>query len=368
MRIIHCADLHLDSKLNAHLDGAKKKERKAELLATFLRMVDYANENEIDAILIAGDLFDTGNLSVTARKAVTDAIVNAPQTLFFYLRGNHDADSFLSSLEELPPNLKLFSKEWITYPITDHVTVSGVELDETNSNLIYDTLVLANEKINIVMLHGQEAGYEQKTRHKAEVIVPKNLRGKGIDYLALGHIHTHRMEQLDARGVYCYSGCLEGRGFDECGEKGFVLLEIDEEKDTVDPVFIPFAKRTLYTVPVDVSGVENTSEAMALAEEQLKTKHYPADSMIKLVLSGRIPVTAELDTALVSSRFEDMYYYVKTTDETKPVVDFESFRHESSLKGEFVRCVMQAEDLSDEMKAEVIRCGIFALSGEEIGV
>lgn len=51
------------------------------------------------------------------------------------------------------------------------------------------------------------------------------LRGKGIDYLALGHIHQHREEKLDDRGIYVYSGCLDGRGFDECGEKGFVLVE-----------------------------------------------------------------------------------------------------------------------------------------------
>ena len=52
---------------------------------------------------------------------------------------------------------------------------------------------------------------------------------KNIDYLALGHIHKYKQAELDQRGVYCYSGCLEGRGFDECGEKGFVLLDIDEE-------------------------------------------------------------------------------------------------------------------------------------------
>ena len=59
MKLIHCADLHFDSKLNANLSQESAKERRAELLDTFVRMVAYAKENAVEAILIAGDLFDT---------------------------------------------------------------------------------------------------------------------------------------------------------------------------------------------------------------------------------------------------------------------------------------------------------------------
>ena len=53
MKFIHCADLHLDSKMNANLEKDKAKERKAELLHTFERMISYARQNEISGILIA---------------------------------------------------------------------------------------------------------------------------------------------------------------------------------------------------------------------------------------------------------------------------------------------------------------------------
>ena len=59
MKILHCADLHLDSKMTANLDKEKAKERKGEILRTFERMIRYAEEQEIAVILIAGDLFDT---------------------------------------------------------------------------------------------------------------------------------------------------------------------------------------------------------------------------------------------------------------------------------------------------------------------
>ncbi len=65
MKNIHCADLHLDSKMSANLDKESAKERKGEILHTFGRMVEYAAQNQVAAILIAGDMFDTKNISAT---------------------------------------------------------------------------------------------------------------------------------------------------------------------------------------------------------------------------------------------------------------------------------------------------------------
>lgn len=58
MKLIHCADLHLDSSMTTHLTKEKAKERKAELLASFNRMMEYADRENVSAVLIAGDLFD----------------------------------------------------------------------------------------------------------------------------------------------------------------------------------------------------------------------------------------------------------------------------------------------------------------------
>ena len=76
-------------------------------------------------------------------------------------------------------------------------------------------------RVNIVVLHGQIASVSG-----VDQVNLKRIQGENIDYLALGHIHSHSAEKLDSAGYYCYPGCLEGRGFDECGEKGFILLDI----------------------------------------------------------------------------------------------------------------------------------------------
>ena len=66
------------------------------------------------------------------------------------------------------------------------------------------------------------------TEDKAgELVSLPRLQNKNIDYLALGHLHDYRFERLDSRGHYCYSGALEGRGFDELGPKGFVVVSFN---------------------------------------------------------------------------------------------------------------------------------------------
>ena len=67
MKILHCADIHLDSAMTANLDKDKARERRSELLASFKDMVGYAVKECIGVIIIAGDLFDTRNVSVGAK-------------------------------------------------------------------------------------------------------------------------------------------------------------------------------------------------------------------------------------------------------------------------------------------------------------
>ena len=115
MKILHCADIHLDSAMTANLDKDKARERRSELLASFKDMVGYAVKECIGVIIIAGDLFDTRNISVGAKKEVYNIIINNPGITFYYLQGNHDNGSFVSYLDEIPANLRMFGKGWTSY-------------------------------------------------------------------------------------------------------------------------------------------------------------------------------------------------------------------------------------------------------------
>jgi DNA repair exonuclease SbcCD nuclease subunit len=348
--------------MTANLSADQARDRRKEIIRTFTRMVEYARKQEVRLILIAGDLFDTRNVSALARNTVWDIICTNEQIDFLYLRGNHDADNFLSKMEEIPDNLLLFGEEWMTYRYGS-VTISGLELSRENQATAYNSLVLSHDDYNIVTLHGQLENYRSK--NQAENISLRSLMNKNIDYLALGHVHSYAEGELDKRGTFCYPGCLEGRGFDECGEKGFVLIDIDENAHTATREFVPIAARTLYTLGIDVTGVMTNRQAAGRIEQAIQQAAYPSNSMVKLVLTGDLEVDAELNCDYLQDMFSEYFYFEKVSDRTRLRIDYSEYEKDASLKGEFIRMVLKSQ-LDEELKAEVIRCGILALSGEEI--
>lgn len=221
--------------------------------------------------------------------------------------------------------------------------------------------MLNKNDINIVTLHGQEVKYDQKD--KAEIINIQSLKNKNIDYLSLGHIHKFKQERIDSRGIYCYSGCLEGRGFDECGEKGFVLLDVDEEENKITSKFIPFAGRHLYEVNVDTTDTLTTLDV----EEKIdnSVKDIEKESLIKIVLTGKVDINSERDINYLEKKYKNMFYFAKIYDETTLKIDYMTYENDASLKGEFIRLVLK-QDLPEEEKRKIITTGIKALTGEEV--
>ena len=249
--------------------------------------------------------------------------------------------------------------------ITKNIVITGVELDSDNAGKIYGSLSLNAGNYNIVVLHGQEASHLSK--NNAQIISLKDLRNRGIDYLALGHVHEYSSDRLDARGVYCYPGCLEGRGFDESGEHGFVVLDIDETSGSSDTYFVPFARRNIYVAQVDVTGCENTFEIEKRVRSFLEMSGYTKESLVKVELTGALDVECEKNTDYLGKQFEQKFYAFKIKDNTIYNIDYMSYEHDMSLKGEYIRNVMARNDISEQDKAEIIRYGLQALQGEEIG-
>ena len=371
MKIIHTADIHLDSKLGG-MDGARASERRNELIGTFIKMVQYGAKNGVSAIIIAGDLFDVRIISATARNAVYQAIVDNPEIRFFYLCGNHDSGGFLEPIMEkykkLPDNLFMFGEEWTSYEIEGEdcgsVVITGAELSRENNQKLADSLLLDRDKINIVTLHGQET--ETAKKKDAEVIPIREYRDRGIDYLALGHIHAPKIEKLDARGKYSYCGCLEGRGFDECGPRGFNLLSID--KNGVEAEFIPFAKRTVFDICVDVSGCVNSDEALTEISKTAAAEGVTEEDLLKVRLSGKVSAYAEFDRDYIEDRLSEKYYYTRVADETSVFIDYNDFAGDNSLKGEYVRYIGELREKGEITEEEAGRCislGIRLILGEE---
>lgn len=350
MKLIHCADLHLDSCMESGFPVEKAAQRRLEIMRTFTRLVEHASFSGVDAVLLCGDLFDTKTVSVRARNCVLDVLLQHPEITFYYLRGNHDQEGFLTELEEQPPNLRTFGRTWTSYEQQD-VVITGAEITEELPDDLLERLTLEEDRLNIVMLHGMASEYGP--------IPLKALKNRKIDYLALGHIHSFRMEKLDDRGVWCYCGCLEGRGFDECGEKGYVQLEVQGGR--ICSGFVPFALRTLHRAEAEISGLLTQEEILRAVKEAVR--ELPAKDMAEVTLTGEVSLETEKDTAWLQKWMEHDFFFLKVKDKTRVFVRPEDYRYDVSLKGEFVRLVLDSA-MTEEEKEQVLRLGIHALAGE----
>ncbi len=197
MKLLHCADIHLGSKMEAKLPKDKADERKLEVRAAFDRMIDYAVKNGISVVLLAGDVFDGDRPLKRDKDYFYGAVRSHPDIDFLYLRGNHDV--LQSYTEQGLDNLKTFSDEWTVYEYGD-VAVWGIESVKSNATAMYAALKPDKTKKNIVMLHGQIG--DANGVYKINLA---KLRNKHIDYLALEHLHTFSDGAIDERGKYDYT-------------------------------------------------------------------------------------------------------------------------------------------------------------------
>lgn len=353
MRIIHCADLHLGSRLTSLPAGNIRDTRKNELLTSFNRLIDYAKDNDIKIIIFSGDVFDSDRPAKKDKTFFYNSIKANPDITFLYLRGNHDIEE---SLEEQFDNLLLFKDSWTSHEI-EGITFSGIELSPNNKTSLYSSLSLDKDALNVVLMHGD---INSKGKDGIDI---KKLANKNIDYLALGHIHMYGETKIDSRGIGIYPGCLDGRGFDELGEKGFVVLDINNKK--ISHKFIPFSSRIILEKDIDISSANNLYEAKNIV--QLELNNIDSNSLVKVVLQGKVSfdiVGIEKD---ITSLLNDKFFYLKVENELKPIVKLDDYKNDLSLKGEFVRNLSNSDEYSEEEKEEILSLGIKLLSGEDIG-
>ncbi len=357
MKIIHCADIHFGSKMEARLPKEKSDERKGELRAAFAKMLDFAVDEGASVILLVGDVFDSDRSFKKDREFFYGAVRAHSEIDFLYLRGNHDEKE--RYLADDLPNLKTFDDSWTTYSYGT-VDIHGAEISSNNSLALYSSLKALPNRKNIVMLHGT-AG---ESTGKDKVNLTK-LRGKNIDYLALGHIHSYEEGKVDDRGRYAFSGCLEGRGFDEIGEKGFLLLTVDETSETgkIESEFIPNSVRKIEELTVDISGVDGVYAAVQSVRAHIRAEKK---DLCRIILKGEIDFDNDTLASDVEKILAHDYYFTSVKDETVRKFDLDALRGDLSLRGEFLRGVLSDEALSDEEKQKILSIGLKVLSGREV--
>ena len=144
----------------------------------------------------------------------------------------------------------------------------------------------------------------------------------------MGHIHSVNFGRIDERGVYAYPGCLEGRGFDETGAKGFILVDTEDGK--IKAGFVENSVRKTDEFTVDISAANDVYEAYRIVKSNINAQK---SDLLRIVLKGEISFDGEGLKGEIERLLSGEYYFVSVKDDTLRKFDAEKIAGDNSLKG-----------------------------------
>lgn len=357
LTILHAADLHLDSPFR-DLSSEQAAQRRKEQRELPGRLAELARERGADLVLLAGDLLDGEVCYRETAEAMATALGQTGCPVFI-APGNHDPITGSSPYRGLvwPRNVHIFQSEQVEsvalpeLGCTVHGTafVTGQREDDPLSGFSAPQ----DGQIHLMVAHGDVGGRQYAP------IAPASIAASGLQYLALGHVHACSGLQKEGKTHWAYPGCPEGRGFDECGEKGVLLVQLDGDRVTAE--FIPLSTRRYLRLDVSPEG-KDPREALS----QALTGHE-AD-ICRVTLSGecdRLP-----DLPALERELGEMCFALSLRDRTTPVRDIWARAGEDSLTGLFLREMRsrldETADGEDRAMLELaVRFGLAALERGE---
>ncbi len=340
MKIVHCADFHFNRPLTC-LDSEKIAAiRREEQLEAFCKTAELAKG--ADALLIAGDLFDSGLPDFTLASKIADCLKGVPRV--FISPGNHDSAELYKKLS-FPSNVHVFMGE------TESVDCGEFAVYGNCGSAIGD-ITLDESRINLLCLHADLDGSGDYNG-----ITETALCSYGFDYAALGHIHKYSGIKKRGQTYFAYSGTPFAGGFDETGEKGVLVLDI--KKSGTEGAFVPVDKRQFREVEIVLDNAEGYNDIPL--PESIEGDFY------KLVIKGTVSPDFVFRADVLREKVAHRYTYVRIKNETRAHIPYEAIAEEYSLKGIFVKKMLEriATDPDNDELKRALETGVRVLEGRK---
>ena len=329
MKILHTADLHLDSPLQGHGEDLRNA-----LAAVPGKLLELCRAEGCDMVLIAGDVFDGTHTPYTAKKL--REILAAMAVPVFITPGNHDFCSPDSpwKREIWPENVHIFDSPQIgsvVLPELDcRVYGAGFSMMDCPP-LLEGFRAEGTERYAIGIFHGDAL----QSHSSYNPITRQQVQESGLDYLALGHIH--KADSFVAGATLCaWPGCPMGRGYDEPGEKGAYIVTLD---DRVTAEFRPLDTPRFYDLQVQPEQLGSVLPAVT-------NKDY-----YRITLTG---CCEEPNLGTIKEAYAHIPKLVLRDTTTRPV-DVWGSLGEDSFEGVYFGLLRQAmESAGEEEKREIL--------------
>ncbi|MGA0564829.1 metallophosphoesterase family protein [Ancylobacter sp. VNQ12] len=302
-RFVHTADIHLDSPLRSL---ALRDPELAELIGNatrraFVRIVDLCLDEQVDALLIAGDLYDGDQTSMKTARFLAEQLrrLHEAGIRVFIIRGNHDALARITKELVLPESVKLFSGRAEAVEVDRArggrpIVIHGLSFAQPHApeSLLGKYRPVVDGAVNIGMLHTSLGGAPGHDLYAPCSLA--ELQATGFDYWALGHVHKRSV--VEQRGAVVMPGMPQGRDINEAGAKSVTLVTIDDDRSVhIEQRSTSIAQ--FERVAVDATGLEDWREFVAAVTRALEKGRDAARSehlVARLQVTGATPLAWRL--------------------------------------------------------------------------
>lgn len=235
IRFIHTADNHLGSPFVGlrEADAGLAHQAMQASVQAFERVVSIAIREQVDFVLMVGDLYDATKQHVRERQCVWQALnrLRDADISVFYSHGNHDYGVEEDTL--LPKHVYSFSSEGKTHILTtrhgERVAVSGFSyVTRWRPDSALKDFPVRDQSVDyhIGMYHGELGQSNSRERQVYAPFSMSEMKALHYDYWALGHIHQRTL--LSEQPPIVYPGNTQGTSFKEMGDKGVYLVQVDK--------------------------------------------------------------------------------------------------------------------------------------------
>lgn len=350
LKLLHSADWHLGTPFRSLPEAQRERLHRLQLELPG-RIAALCRREQCGLVLLAGDLFDSPAPPRECVNAVRRALEQCAVPVCIS-PGNHDYCTPSSPwlTETWPENVHIFTgaPEYIDLPELD-CRVYGAGYQSMDCPALLEGFHAEGDARRCVgVFHGDPLSLSSPCCP----VTAAQLRESGLDYLALGHIHTHGSFRV-GDALCAWPGCPMGRGWDEPGEKGLYLVTLDER---VTLRWLPLGLPQFHDLQAQVQ-----TDALCALEALLPPA--ASEDLFRVTLTGRGVVEPEL----LKRRFAHLAL-LELRDETRQVRDAWESAGEDSLRGVYFDLLKRQAEHAPELAALAAEISAALLDGEEVAL
>jgi len=336
--ILHCADLHLDTSFaSSGLPVAIGSWRRTDLRATLGRILTLAREQQVNAVTIAGDLYEQDYALPDTANFLTQQFAKLAPIRVFIAPGERDpyTNDSLYALTRWPENVMIFSQGKLSsVELTPGIHLWGAACPPARGHGTLDNFHVSRDGINLLLLHAantERPGSEDKAVFSMNTAA---ARAAGFDFALLGHQHNGCLWTEDT--PYCvYPGSPEPLAPGEAdGTHQVVLLTIQDGVCT--PEMMPISQWRYHSLRVDLTDCGSTGEAAKHVEQSLQSIQGSNDERVvcHVTLTG-LPSSA-LDVEELAGQVKTKAH-VRYETRLSLAYDLEQLAQEQTVRGLLVQ-------------------------------